>query len=191
MASKTPISTYLSGHLLMAMPQMDDPRFRRSVIYICAHSADGAMGLIVNRRFDAISFPDLLEQLNIEVGPRTQQIRVHCGGPVETGRGFVLHSDDYVRDGTMVVKGGFALTATIDILKAIATGEGPRQSLLALGYAGWAPGQLESEITANGWLAVPADVTLVFDPDLEAKWSMALAKLGVNLTSLAGEAGHA
>jgi putative transcriptional regulator len=191
MASKTPISTYLSGHLLMAMPQMDDPRFRRSVIYICAHSADGAMGLIVNRRFDAISFPDLLEQLNIEVGPRTQQIRVHCGGPVETGRGFVLHSDDYVRDGTMVVNSGFALTATIDILKAIATGEGPRQSLLALGYAGWAPGQLESEITANGWLAVPADATLVFDPDLEAKWSMALAKLGVNLTSLAGEAGHA
>lgn len=191
MASKTPISTYLSGHLLIAMPQMDDPRFRRSVIYICAHSADGAMGLIVNRRFDAISFPDLLEQLNIEVGPRTQQIRVHCGGPVETGRGFVLHSDDYVRDGTMVVNSGFALTATIDILKAIATGEGPRQSLLALGYAGWAPGQLESEITANGWLAVPADVTLVFDPDLEAKWSMALAKLGVNLTSLAGEAGHA
>jgi len=191
MASKTPIPTYLSGHLLMAMPQMDDPRFRRSVIYICAHSADGAMGLIVNRRFDAISFPDLLEQLNIEVGPRTQQIRVHCGGPVETGRGFVLHSDDYVRDGTMVVNSGFALTATIDILKAIATGEGPRQSLLALGYAGWAPGQLESEITANGWLAVPADVTLVFDSDLEAKWSMALAKLGVNLTSLAGEAGHA
>ena len=191
MGSKTPISTYLSGHLLAAMPQMDDPRFRRSVIYICAHSADGAMGLIVNRLFDAISFPDLLEQLNIEVGPRTQQIRVHCGGPVETGRGFVLHSDDYMREGTMVVNSGFALIATIDILKAIATGEGPRHSLLALGYAGWGPGQLESEIAANGWLAVPADAALVFDPDLEAKWSMALAKLGVNLTSLAGDAGHA
>jgi putative transcriptional regulator len=149
------------------------------------------MGLIVNRLFDAITFPDLLQQLNIEVGPRTKQIRVHCGGPVEAGRGFVLHSDDYVREGTLVVNAGFALTATVDILKAIAAGEGPRQSLLALGYAGWGPGQLEAEITANGWLAAPADARLVFGADLDGKWAQALAKIGIDLSSFAGEAGHA
>jgi|SRR5512134_2064309 putative transcriptional regulator len=185
------IPTYLTGHLLIAMPQMEDQRFQRSVIYICAHNSDGAMGLVVNRLFDQLTFPDLLEQLNIEVGARTKQIRVHFGGPVEAGRGFVLHSDDYVRDGTMVVTSGFALTATIDILKAIALGEGPQLSILALGYAGWGPGQLESEISANGWLAVPADHNLVFDSDNENKWRRALAKLGIDLTSLAGQAGHA
>ena len=185
------IPTYLTGHLLIAMPQMEDQRFQRSVIYICAHNSDGAMGLVVNRLFDQLTFPDLLEQLNIEVGARTKQIRVHFGGPVEAGRGFVLHSDDYVRDGTMVVTTGFALTATIDILKAIALGEGPQLSILALGYAGWGPGQLESEISANGWLAVPADHNLVFDGDNDNKWRRALAKLGIDLTSLAGQAGHA
>jgi len=185
------IPTYLTGHLLVAMPQMEDQRFQRSVIYVCAHNSDGAMGLVVNRLFDQLTFPDLLEQLNIEIGARTKQIRVHFGGPVEAGRGFVLHSDDYVRDGTMVVTTGFALTATIDILKAIALGEGPQLSILALGYAGWGPGQLESEISANGWLAVPADHNLVFDGDNDNKWRRALAKLGIDLTSLAGEAGHA
>ncbi len=185
------IPTYLTGHLLVAMPQMEDQRFQRSVIYVCAHNSDGAMGLVVNRLFDQLTFPDLLEQLNIEIGARTKQIRVHFGGPVEAGRGFVLHSDDYVRDGTMVVNTGFALTATIDILKAIALGEGPQLSILALGYAGWGPGQLESEFSANGWLAVPADHNLVFDGDNDNKWRRALAKLGIDLTSLAGEAGHA
>jgi putative transcriptional regulator len=191
MTLNSAIPTYLTGHLLIAMPQMEDQRFQRSVIYICAHNSDGAMGLVVNRLFDQLTFPDLLEQLNIEVGARTKQIRVHFGGPVEAGRGFVLHSDDYVRDGTMVVTSGFALTATIDILKAIALGEGPQLSILALGYAGWGPGQLESEISANGWLAVPADHNLVFDSDNENKWRRALAKLGIDLTSLAGQAGHA
>lgn len=191
MTLNSAIPTYLTGHLLIAMPQMEDQRFQRSVIYICAHNSDGAMGLVVNRLFDQLTFPDLLEQLNIEVGARTKQIRVHFGGPVEAGRGFVLHSDDYVRDGTMVVTTGFALTATIDILKAIALGEGPQLSILALGYAGWGPGQLESEISANGWLAVPADHNLVFDGDNDNKWRRALAKLGIDLTSLAGQAGHA
>ena len=173
------------------MPQMRDSRFERSVIYMCAHSAEGAMGLVLNKLFDQISFPDLLDQLNIKTGPRTKQILVHFGGPVESGRGFVLHSDDYVRDGTLTITDGFALTATIDILRAIADGEGPRSSLLALGYAGWGPGQLETEIQQNGWLTVPADPLLVFDGDLEAKWTRALAKLGVQPSALSGEAGHA
>lgn len=181
----------LIGQLLVAMPQMRDSRFERSVIYMCAHSAEGAMGLVLNKLFDQISFPDLLDQLNIKTGPRTKQILVHFGGPVESGRGFVLHSDDYVRDGTLTITDGFALTATIDILRAIADGEGPQSSLLALGYAGWGPGQLETEIQQNGWLTVPADPLLVFDGDLEAKWTRALAKLGVAPAALSGEAGHA
>ncbi len=191
MPTRDAIPSFLTGHLLIAMPQMEDPRFRRSVIYMCVHNADGAMGLVVNRLFEALTFPDLLEQLNIAMGPRTKQIRVHFGGPVEAGRGFVLQSDDYVREGTLVVNTGFALTATVDILKAIASGEGPEQSLLALGYAGWGPGQLEAEIGANGWLAVAADPPLVFDADLEGKWSKALAKIGIDLTTFAGDAGHA
>lgn len=191
MTAKVRLPTYYTGHLLAAMPQMEDPRFERSVIYLCAHNAEGAMGLVVNRLFDAITFPDLLEQLNIETGPKTEQIRVHFGGPVESGRGFVLHSDDYVRDGTLKVRSGFALTATVDILKAIAVGEGPRRSLLALGYSGWGPGQLESEIAANGWLVVPADPTIVFDQELEDKWQRALAATGVSIASLSGFAGRA
>lgn len=191
MVAKVRLPTYYTGHLLVAMPQMEDPRFERSVIYLCAHNAEGAMGLVVNRLFDAITFPDLLEQLNIETGPKTEQIRVHFGGPVESGRGFVLHTDDYVRDGTLKVRSGFALTATVDILKAIAVGEGPRHSLLALGYSGWGPGQLESEIAANGWLIVPADPMIVFDQELEDKWQRALAATGVSVASLSGFAGRA
>ncbi len=191
MTAKVRLPSYYTGHLLAAMPQMEDPRFERSVIYLCAHNAEGAMGLVVNRLFDAITFPDLLEQLNIETGPKTEQIRVHFGGPVESGRGFVLHTDDYVRDGTLKVRSGFALTATVDILKAIAVGEGPRRSLLALGYSGWGPGQLESEIAANGWLVVPADPTIVFDQELEDKWQRALAATGVSIASLSGFAGRA
>ncbi len=191
MTAKVRLPSYYTGHLLAAMPQMEDPRFERSVIYLCAHNAEGAMGLVVNRLFDAITFPDLLEQLNIETGPKTEQIRVHFGGPVESGRGFVLHTDDYVRDGTLKVRTGFALTATVDILKAIAQGEGPRHSLLALGYSGWGPGQLESEIAANGWLVVPADPTIVFDQELEDKWQRALAATGVSIASLSGVSGRA
>jgi putative transcriptional regulator len=181
----------LVGSLLVAMPQMNDPRFERAVIYMCAHNSEGAMGLVVNKLFEQLSFPDLLDQLNISTGPRTQQIRIHFGGPVESGRGFVLHSDDYVREGTMLVNSGFALTATIDILRAIADGEGPRSSILALGYAGWGPGQLETELAANGWLHVPADPELVFGGDLEHKWMLALGRIGINPTVLSSEAGHA
>ncbi|OFW44389.1 MAG: hypothetical protein A3J29_13825 [Acidobacteria bacterium RIFCSPLOWO2_12_FULL_67_14b] len=182
---------FLAGQLLVAMPTMADPRFAKSVIYICAHSDEGAMGLVVNQVLDSISFPDLLEQLGIEPSGVSEQIRIHRGGPVESGRGFVLHSAEYVQDTTLVVDDDIALTATVDILKAIATGRGPRRSLLALGYAGWGPGQLDSEIKANGWLNVGADDDLVFGPDLATTWDRALAKLGINPQMLSGDAGHA
>ena len=184
-------SSYLDGQLLVAMPGMGDPRFERTVIYLFAHSPSGAMGLVVNKALDSITFPDLMQQLNIDPGPQAEQIIVHFGGPVETGRGFVLHSADYVRDATMMIGDGMALTATVDVLKAIAAGEGPRRSLLALGYAGWAPGQLDAELQANGWLVVPSDEDLVFGPDLGSKWPAAVAKLGIDLSHLSGEAGHA
>ncbi len=173
------------------MPHMSDPRFARSVIYLCAHSSEGAMGLVVNKLVDSITFPDLLHQLGIEEGPHAEHIRVHFGGPVESGRGFVLHSDDYVQDSTLVINSGIALTATVDVLRAIAAGKGPRCSLLALGYAGWAPGQLDAEIQANGWLHVEPDEDLIFGPDLEGRWEKAIRKLGIDLSLLSGTAGRA
>jgi putative transcriptional regulator len=184
-------SGYFEGQILVAMPQMSDQRFAKSVIYLCAHSADGAMGLVVNKLIDTITFPDLLQQLNIETTSLNDAIRVHFGGPVESGRGFVLHSDDYVQETTLMIRDGVALTATIDVLRAISEGKGPNRSLLALGYAGWAPGQLDYEIRANGWLNVSADESLIFGRRLDKKWSSAIAKLGIDLTSLSSTAGHA
>ena len=183
--------SYLSGQLLVAMPGMKDPRFAKTVIYMCAHSADGAMGLVVNRELQSLTFPDMLQQLNIEAPDTQPEIRVHFGGPVESGRGFVLHSADYVRDATLVVDSRIALTATVDILKAIARGSGPNHSLLALGYAGWGAGQLDNEMKANGWLHVEADPELVFDADLDGKWDRAMAKLGIDPLMLSDTAGHA
>jgi len=192
MITPTIATGYLTGQLLVAMPQMGDPRFERSVIYLCAHTAEGAMGLVVNRALEDIRLPDLLRQLGIPDLGHSDAIAVHIGGPVETGQGFILHSSDYVQDSTLMVGGGVGLTATLDILKDIARGAGPHHSLLALGYAGWGAGQLESEIQANGWLTVPADERLLFDHDLETKWERALAKIGVDITLLAsGAVGHA
>lgn len=182
---------YLAGHMLIAMPQMQDPRFTRSVVYLCAHTAEGAMGLVINRLFDALSFPDLLEQLNIQPTPICEQIRIHFGGPVEAGRGFVLHSTDYMQETTLLVDDRVALTATVDVLKAIADGRGPRQSLLALGYAGWGAGQLDEEIRENAWLTVPADDDLLFGSDIDLKWERAIHKMGINFGSLSGQSGHA
>jgi putative transcriptional regulator len=184
-------SGYLTGHVLVAMPQMEDPRFSRSVVYICAHTPDGAMGLVVNKLVDSVTFPDLLEQLDLESRAENEGIHVHFGGPVETGRGFVLHSADYVQDATLVINDQVALTATVDILKAMADGSGPSSSLLALGYAGWAPGQLDQEIQANGWLTVPADDDLIFGSNLENRWELAMAKMGIDFSKLSGAAGHA
>lgn len=190
---------YLDGQLLVAMPLMTDRRFARSVIYLCAHSDEGAMGLIINQRASHISFPDLLERLGIPASTGEEGISnellgmsVHVGGPVETGRGFVLHTADYFSDdSTLKIDDTVCLTATIDILKAIAGGKGPHRSILALGYAGWSPGQLESEIHANGWLNCEADADLVFDPDLESKYQRALAKIGIDPSFLVSDAGHA
>jgi putative transcriptional regulator len=181
----------LAGQLLVAMPQMQDPRFARTVIYMCAHTPEGAMGLVVNRLVHSITFPDLLEQLGVEPALGGNEIRVHFGGPVESGRGFVLHTAEYNREGTLPINSGIALTATVDILRDIARGTGPRQRLLALGYAGWGPGQLDAEIQANGWLQVPADEQLVFGGDLDNKWEHALAKLGIDFGRLSSESGHA
>src|SRR4029079_16767703 len=189
---------YLDGQLLIAMPIMSDPRFARSVIYICAHSEDGAMGLVINQRASHISFPDLLTKLNIVpstaegISDCVRKMSIYVGGRVETGRGFVLHSSDYfVNDSTLPIEDGVCLTATIDILKAIASGNGPNRAILALGYAGWSPGQLESEIQANGWLNCPADPDLIFAPDIESKYTRALAKIGIDPSHLVSDAGHA
>ena len=182
---------YLTGQLLIAMPSMRDARFARTVIFMCAHNQNGAMGLVINRLVGAITFPDLLDQLGIQTTADTEEIRVHFGGPVESGRGFVLHSSDYNQDSTLEVDSKIALTATIDILRDIATGSGPRQRLMALGYAGWGPGQLDLEIQDNGWLHVEADDELIFGDDLSNKWERAIGKLGVSVSMLSDEAGHA
>ncbi len=192
-------SGYLDGQLLIAMPCMSDKRFARSVIYICAHTSDGAMGLIVNQRAPHISFSELLGQLSIEGDdgdedrrPDLMNVDVHVGGPVETGRGFVLHSADYfVADSTLSIDGEVSLTATVDILKAIASGKGPSRAMLALGYAGWRPGQLEDEIQANGWLHCPCDLDLLYDRNVDQKYERALSKIGVDPSHLVAEAGHA
>lgn len=181
----------LEGKLLVAMPSMGDPRFERTVIYMCAHSPEGAMGLVINKPAKHISFPELLTQLGIEAETDVEPIRVLSGGPVESARGFVLHSDDYTQATTMEVGEHVALTATVDILKAIAAGEGPRRCLFALGYAGWGPGQLDAEIQANGWLHVDADPDILFSADLDRKWTRAIAKLGFDIAHLSGTAGRA
>ena len=195
---KTRGEGYLEGQLLVAMPVMTDRRFARSVIYMCAHSAEGAMGLIVNQRAPHIGFRELLKQLKIapsngdEILVGRADMDVHVGGPVETGRGFVLHSSDYyAADSTLAIDEGVSLTATIDILKAIAVGKGPDKAILALGYAGWRAGQLESEIAANGWLHCPADLDLLFDRNLEQKYERAMSRIGIDPSHLVSEAGHA
>ena len=182
---------YLTGQFLIAMPTMGDPRFERTVIYMCAHSADGAMGLVVNRVASEIDFPELLNQLEIETDGVKKPIPVLTGGPVETGRGFVLHSMDYSQDSTLKVTDEVGLTATVDILRAIAEGEGPAKSLLTLGYAGWSSGQLDNEIQANGWLNVSSDTSILFDEDLNSKWDRAVRKVGIDPSFLSAEAGHA
>lgn len=182
---------YLEGQLLIAMPTMGDSRFERTVIFMCAHSAQGAMGLVVNKLANQITFRELLDQLSVDAPAVQRDIRVHFGGPVETGRGFVLHSADYHQESTLMVGEQVGLTATVDILRAIAEGAGPRLGLLALGYAGWAPGQLDSEIQANGWLNAPADLEILFDGELETKWERALHKVGVDISFLSSDAGHA
>ena len=182
---------YFTGQLLIAMPGMRDEQFYKTVIYVCAHTDDGAMGLILNQVINGLSFPSLIEQLGIEEAVNDPTVPIHFGGPVESGRGFVLHSNEYQRDATLEVDDSVSLTATIDVLKAIAEGRGPKQSLLALGYAGWGPGQLDDEIRANGWLQVPADMNLIFGDNQVNKWELSIAKIGIDPVMLSDEAGHA
>ena len=190
---------YLDGQFLIAMPGMEDSRFARTVVFICAHSADGAMGITINQPAPDVTFRDLLVQLDIipdgpeiRLPPPAQRIRVQRGGPVETGRGFVLHSADYFAESsTLPISEAVSLTATLEILKAIAKGDGPENAMLALGYAGWAPGQLESEIQANGWLSCPALPEVIFDTNLEGKYERALGLIGVDPVRLSADAGHA
>ena len=185
-------TTDLTGKLLIAMPDMGDPRFDHAVIFICAHSSDGAMGLIINKPAPDVRFSDLLEQLAIDEGELATDVRIHYGGPVETGRGFVLHTSDYASGaGTMEVTGGFAMTATLDILEDIATGSGPNRCMLGLGYAGWGPGQLEGELISNGWLVCDANEDLLFGRAAEHKWTAALKVLGVDPLMLSATGGSA
>jgi putative transcriptional regulator len=192
-------SSYLNGKLLVAMPGIGDPRFDRTVVFMCAHSPEGAMGIVINRTSSQITFPELLEKLEIispdhriELSAKVRGMPVQAGGPVEAGRGFVLHTTDYFsQDTTLPISTGIGLTATLDVLRAIAGGRGPRKSLMALGYSGWGPGQLEQEIQSNGWLTCDADESLLFDEDFEHRYAAAMLRIGIDPRMLSSTAGHA
>lgn len=181
----------LRGNLLVAMPALRGDAFARSVIYMCTHSPAGAMGIVINQVASEVKFKDLLSQLHLPHTEIKVDPVVHCGGPVEAGRGFVLHSTDFIRNETIRLAGNIGITGTVDILRAISEGHGPRKSIFALGYAGWGPGQLDAEIQANTWLTVPADDDLLFSDGLSDKWERAMLKIGVTPTALSFEAGHA
>jgi len=188
---------FFGGHFLVAMPDMNDERFSRTVIYLCSHSPEGAMGFVLNRPH-VNRFLDLIVQLNLVESAEEELLPgfmfnqpIRYGGPVESGRGFVLHSDDYQGSMTTGVAPGICLTSTMDILRLLAQAQGPRQALIVLGYAGWASGQLETEIAANGWLVVPAVPDLIFDPSLETLYERVLASIGVDLSRFVSDAGHA
>ncbi|WP_166416877.1 YqgE/AlgH family protein [Cochlodiniinecator piscidefendens] len=183
---------YLSGKFLIAMPGMGDTRFEKSVVFLCAHSEDGAMGLIVNKPSADLQFSEMLDQLSIDVKDGVDTPDIHFGGPVEIGRGFVLHTTDYgTLESTLQVDERFSMTATRDVLEDIAQGQGPNKALLALGYSGWGAGQLETEISSNGWLICDALSEIVFDERNSSKWEAALRSMGVNPLLLAASAGHA
>lgn len=185
--------SFLEGKLLIALPGMPDPRFERSVIFICAHSLDtGAMGLCINKPIDGLNFRELVGKLEIRVGPKTPDFPILYGGPMDTGRGFVLHTNDYEsEESTLPVSDDVSLTATLDILRAIAEGHGPEHAIFALGYAGWEAGQIEDEIRANDWIHCDADTGLLFGEAVEGKWAAALGKLGIGLSGLTANAGRA
>lgn len=185
-------SMQLCGKLLVAMPGMGDPRFEHSVILVCSHSDEGSMGLIINKRLPDLSFDGLLDHLNIAKASQDRQIHVHFGGPVERGRGFVLHSPDYISSATtMQIEGGYGMTATLDVLEAMAQGEGPDKALVALGYTGWGPGQLDAEIARNDWLTVEPSESLIFAANDATKWTAALRGMGIDPLNLSATAGHA
>jgi putative transcriptional regulator len=173
------------------MPNMPDPRFAHSVIYICTHNATGTMGLVLNKLYAAIDARALFDQLNISLTEKAPHLRIHYGGPVESGRGFILHTDDYMQDTSMRIESDVAMTATLDILQSISEGKGPQHAMLVLGYAGWGAGQLEQEIQVGGWLTAPADHSILFDGDCDTKWERSIQKLGFSPGLLSSELGHA
>lgn len=189
--SKQELSGYLTGQFLLAMPHMQDPRFEKAVIYICGHDANGAMGLVVNKYLGDLTLKGLLEYLTIPQDSIKRDLPIFFGGPVDTGRGFVLHSDDFTHMGTVPLGHHIALTATVDVLQSIAEGDGPKECLLAMGYVGWGPGQLDAELHSNRWLQIEGDATILFQVEIEKKWEKAIAKLGVTPEALSEEFGQA
>jgi len=183
---------YLSGQILIAMPQLKDSFFARAIVYVCAHNETGAMGIILNKALPSLTFKELFLQLGIEGGATPDlEDRLHFGGPVETTRGFVLHSPDHRRPDTIQMDQDVCLTTTVDIIADLAHGKGPKDKFVALGYAGWGAGQLDEEIRSNGWLNVEPDRALLYAPKLEKKWETAIEKIGINLETLSGDAGQA
>lgn len=181
----------LTGQILVSMPSMADERFYKSLIFLCAHSKEGSMGIIINKKIDFDMYPDLLQQLGIDQPLIDKKIYIRYGGPVETSRGFVLHSDDVVQKDSLQIDKGIALTSTIDIFKDLSKGKGPKESILALGYAGWGPGQLDNEIKNNGWITLNADSSFIFDENVSEKWNQAYKMIGFNPASLTNNFGKA
>ena len=181
----------LTGQVLISMPSLEDERFFKTVIYICAHSSEGAMGIIINKKIDYDLYPDLLEQLGIDKPVGNKKLFIRYGGPVESGRGFVLHSDEIIRKETLSIDKGIALTSTSDFFDDLAKGNGPKNSILALGYAGWGPGQIENEILSNSWMTLSTDSKFIFDEEVNNKWSNAFNLLGVDPSKLSNHSGTA
>ena len=191
MAKKQYIASPLIGKFLVSLPQMRDPRFHNSVIYICGHDSNGAMGIIINRHFDSLSFFELLDQLDIPYPPSLRDIKLNYGGPVELGRGFILHTSDYMHSSSLMIAEDIILTSNLDVLKQIAQGDGPEKFILALGYTGWGKGQLEEEIKNDGWIQIDADLETLYSQNVERKWHQVLGKIGVDPDMLSLEGGQA
>ena len=181
----------LTGQIIVSMPSLEDERFYKTVIYICAHSSEGSMGIIINKKIDYDLYPDLLQQLGIDKPLNNKKLFIRYGGPVESGRGFVLHSDDMVRKETLNIDKGVALTSTAEFFDDLSKGKGPKNCILALGYAGWQPGQLESEIMRNSWMSLSVDNSFLFDDEVSRKWSQAYKLMGIDPNSLSLESGQA
>lgn len=185
------LSGYLTGQLLLAMPHMKDPRYEKAVIFICGHDTNGAMGLVINKHLGDLTLKGLLDYLNLSQDAIKRDLPIFFGGPVDSGRGFVLHSNDFTHPGTISLGTKISLTATVDVLQSIAEGDGPKDCLLAMGYVGWAPGQLDAELHSNKWLQIEADPELLFEVPVEKRWTKAMAKLGVTPEALSEEFGQA
>lgn len=181
----------LAGHLLVATPTIQGSCFARSVVYLCAHNEAGAMGIIVNYSVDGIRLGDILTQLDIHKDAEARDLPVHFGGPVESNRGFVVHDADYPTEECLIARDGIAVSANVSILQELARGKGPARGMLVLGYAGWAPGQLESEIETGSWIVAPATKQIMFDTASDLKWNVAIASMGIDLGHLSTDVGHA